>query len=106
MDKQDKLRESVRKMARIMMESDEEFSKQVGASVRTRLGARREQLDRILNTIDYKRLARLPKQQKVDLMVALMQKFGIDAVDFAAIRSRVMKKMKDTNADDIKKPRR
>jgi hypothetical protein len=74
------------------------FSTQVGPAVKSKIGGRRQQLDRILATIDTDRLSRLPREQKVDLLVALMNQFGIDNRDFAAIKSRVQRTLTTTMA--------
>ena len=64
------------------------FLGQVGSRVRSSLGGRGRQLDRILNMIPTDRLARLPKNTKVDLLVALMQNMGISSRDFNVIKQR------------------
>lgn len=64
------------------------FLGQVGSRVRSSLGGRGRQLDRILSMIPTDRLARLPKNTKVDLLVALMQNMGISSRDFNVIKQR------------------
>jgi hypothetical protein len=86
-----KLRSVIRRKIKEALQSDDSFLSQVGSSVTSRLGSRRQTLDRILATIDTDRLAKLPNNQKVDLLVALVQKFGISARDFASIKSRVQR---------------
>ena len=85
------LRTMIRKQILESLNEKDSFLGQVGSSVRSKLGSRRQQLDRILATINTDRLMQLPKVQKVDLLVALTQKFGIDAQDFSSIKSRVQK---------------
>ena len=67
------------------------FLGQVGARVRSSLGGRGRQLDRILNMIPTDRLSRLPQNTKVDLLVALMQKMGISSRDFNIIKQRAVR---------------
>jgi hypothetical protein len=86
-----KLRQLIRKNIREAMQGEDSFLNQVGSSVTARLGSRRQTLDRILSTIDTDRLSKLPNAQKVDLLVALVQKFGITQRDFANIKSRVQR---------------
>jgi len=90
-----KLRSVIRRKIKEALRSDDSFLSQVGSSVTSRLGSRRQTLDRILATIDTDRLGKLPNSQKVDLLVALVQKFGISARDFASIKSRVQRMIGD-----------
>ena len=69
------------------------FLGQVGSRVRSTLGGRGRQLDRIMNAINVDKLARLPKNVKVDLLVALMQQMGISSREFAAIKSRAQRSL-------------
>ena len=69
------------------------FLGQVGSRVRSTLGGRGRQLDRILNAINVDKLARLPKNVKVDLLVALMQQMGISSREFGAIKSRAQRSL-------------
>lgn len=93
-----KLRLMIRNIIREAMQNDDSFLTQVGSSVTSRLGARRDTLDRILSTIDTHRLSKLPNSQKVDLLVALVQIFGISARDFASIKSRVQRMIGDDSS--------
>jgi hypothetical protein len=74
------------------------FLGQVGSRVRSSLGGRGRQLDRILNMIDVNKLARLPKNVKVDLLVALMQQIGISSRDFATIKTRAQRSLSGLEA--------
>ena len=91
--KEQEIREMVRKQIIGMINEapNDSFLGRVGSSVRARLGGRRQQLNKLLADIDTVRLARLPKGQKIELIVALMQQFGITSRDFGAIKARVQK---------------
>ena len=89
----------------IMTEAERpSFLSQVATPVASKLGGRRQQLDRILASIDSDRLSRLPREQKVDLLVALMAQFGIDNRDFSAIKSRVQRSLSATASADAAAP--
>jgi|DEB19_MinimDraft_3_1074340.scaffolds.fasta_scaffold10018_3 hypothetical protein len=81
--------------------TDPSFLQKVGGSVRARLGTGRAMLDRALDQIDTERLSKLPRQQKIDMLVALISQFGIDGRDFNAVKSRVqrMLSMQDASAN-------
>jgi len=70
--KESELRSMIRRQIKESLKENDSFLKQVGGSVRAKLGSRRQMLDRILATIDTNRLTRLPRVQKVDLVVALI----------------------------------
>lgn len=91
--KESELRSMIRKQIKESLKENDSFLKQVGGSVRAKLGSRRQMLDRILSTIDTERLTKLPRVQKIDLLVALIQKFGISEQDFASIKSRVQRNL-------------
>jgi hypothetical protein len=91
--KESELRSMIRKQIKESLKENDSFLKQVGGSVRSKLGSRRQMLDRILSTIDTERLTKLPRVQKIDLLVALVQKFGISEQDFASIKSRVQRNL-------------
>ena len=93
------LREAIRKqIIKKLNEAPDRFSKQVGGAVRSRLGRARQPLDLALKKIDVQKLARLPRQQKVGLLISLLQSVGITASDFDAIRARVSRGLADTIA--------
>jgi hypothetical protein len=71
--------------------ADMSFLDKVGGSVRSKLGTGKTQLSRALDMIDTERLAKLPVAQKIDLVVALIDRFGIDAKSFNQIKARVAK---------------
>jgi hypothetical protein len=97
--KEKELRESIRKqIIKKLNEAPDRFSKQVGGAVRSRLGRARQPLDLALKKIDVSKLARLPRQQKVGLLISLLQSVGITASDFDAIRARVSRGLADTIA--------
>ncbi len=73
--------------------SEMSFLDKVGGSIRSKLGSGKTQLDNALKKIDTERLAKLPVPQKIDLMVALIDKFGIDAKAFNQIKARVAKEL-------------
>lgn len=91
--KEQELREMVRKQIVSMMNEapDDSFLGRVGSSVRARLGGRRQQLNKLLGDIDTVKLSRLPKTQKIDLISALMQQFGITSRDFGSMKGRVQR---------------
>jgi hypothetical protein len=93
--KNETLRKAIRlEIKRAMNEAPAgSFLGQVGSRVRSTLGGRGRQLDRILNMIDVDKLSRLPKNVKVDLLVALMQQIGISSREFAAIKSRAQRSL-------------
>jgi hypothetical protein len=73
--------------------ADMSFLDKVGGSVRSKLGTGKTQLNRALDMIDTERLAKLPVAQKIDLMVALIDRFGIDAKSFNQVKARVAKQL-------------
>ena len=79
------------------------FLGQVGSRVRSSLGGRGRQLDRILTAIPTDKLARLPKQTKVDLLVALMQRIGISSREFNVIKQRASRALSgaETQSDEM-----
>jgi len=96
--KERELREMVRKqLVNMISEAPaDSFLGRVGSTVRARLGGRRQQLSKLLGDIDTVRISRLPKAQKIELITALMQQFGITAQDFNAIKQRVSRTLKTT----------
>ena len=73
--------------------ADMSFLDKVGGSIRSKLGTGKTQLNRALDMIDTERLSKLPVAQKIDLMVALIDRFGIDARAFNQIKARVAKEL-------------
>ena len=95
--KEQQLREMIRaQIFKRLDEAPQKFSKSVGGAARSRLGRARQPLDLALSKIDVGRLSKLPRQQKVDLLIALLQSVGITARDFDAIRQRVSRGLADT----------
>jgi len=91
--KNDTLRKAIRlEIKRALNEAPAgSFLGQVGSRVRSSLGSRARQLDRILAGIPTDKLARLPKNTKIDMLVALLQQIGINSRDFAIIKQRVQR---------------
>jgi hypothetical protein len=87
----DVIREEIRRSIIELGTNDPSFLQKVGGNVRARLGTGKAMLDRALDMIDTEKLARLPRQQKIDLLVALIGQFGISAKDFNAIKPRVQR---------------
>ena len=87
----DVIREEIRRSIIELGTNDPSFLQKVGGSVRARMGTGKAMLDRALDMIDTDKLARLPRQQKIDLLVALIGQFGISAKDFNAIKPRVQR---------------
>ena len=85
------IREEIRRSIIELGTNDPSFLQKVGGSIRARLGTGKAMLDRALDMIDTEKLARLPRQQKIDLLVALIGQFGISANDFNAIKPRVQR---------------
>ena len=85
------IREEIRRSIIELGTNDPSFLQKVGGSIRARLGTGKAMLDRALDMIDTDKLARLPRQQKIDLLVALIGQFGISAKDFNAIKPRVQR---------------
>jgi hypothetical protein len=90
------LRTEIRKHVRKMLaeSNGNSFIKNVGSQVRASLGGGRTMLDKALGGMDVERLAKLPRMQKVGLLAALMQAFGITAYDLTALRGQVVRGMK------------
>lgn len=88
----DLIREEIKK-ALSEAGADMSFLDKVGGSVRSKLGTGKTQLNRALDMIDTERLSKLPVAQKIDLMVALIDRFGIDAKAFNQVKSRVAKEL-------------
>ena len=93
--KSNELRELIREEIRSALvefgTTDPSFLQKVGGSIRAKLGTGKAMLDRALDMIDTERLSRLPRQQKIDLLVALIGQFGISARDFNSIKPRVQR---------------
>ena len=70
-------------------ENPDAFSKTLGGASRSKLGRAKQPLDMALSKIDVDRMSKLPRQQKVGLLISLLQSVGINSKDFAAIRQRV-----------------
>lgn len=87
----DLIREEIRRSLIELGTNDPSFLQKVGGNVRARLGTGKAMLDRALDMIDTEKLAKLPRQQKIDLLVALIGQFGISARDFNAIKPRVQR---------------
>lgn len=87
----DLIREEIRRSLIELGTNDPSFLQKVGGNVRSRLGTGKAMLDRALDMIDTEKLTRLPRQQKIDLLVALIGQFGISAKDFNAIKPRVQR---------------
>jgi len=85
------IREEIRRSLNELGTSDPSFLQKVGGNVRSRLGTGKAMLDRALDMIDTEKLSKLPRQQKIDLLVALIAQFGISAQDFNAIKPRVQR---------------
>jgi hypothetical protein len=83
--------------------SEMSFLKKVGGSVRSKLGTGKTMLDNALEKVDTESLANLPVPQKIDLMVALVNKFGIDARAFNQIKARVAKELGTMESKQPKK---
>ena len=77
------------------------FLGQVGSRVRSSLGGRGRQLDRILSMIPTDKLARLPKNTKVDLLVALMQRIGISSREFNFIKQRAARSLAGAETQEM-----
>ena len=91
------LRNEIRKHVRKMLSeasNENSFIKNVGSQVRASLGGGRSMLDKAMGGMDVERLAKLPRMQKVGLLAALMQAFGITAYDLTALRGQVVRGMK------------
>jgi len=89
--KTNELRTLIRQQILKEFTSDPSFLDKVGGSIRAKLGTGKAMLDRALNMIDSEKLSKLPRQQKIDLLVALISQFGMNARDFNAVKSRVQR---------------
>lgn len=89
--KTNELRSLIRKQILKEFSNDMSFLDKVGGSIRARLGTGKAMLDRALGMIDPDKLAKLPRQQKIDLLTALILQFGMDSSDFNAVKSRVQR---------------
>lgn len=87
----DVIREEIRRSIIELGTNDPSFLQKVGGGIRARLGTGKAMLDRALDMVDTEKLAKLPRQQKIDLLVALIGQFGISAKDFNAIKPRVQR---------------
>jgi hypothetical protein len=85
------VREEIRRSILELGTNDPSFLQKVGGSVRARMGTGKAMLDRALDMIDTEKLSKLPRQQKIDLLVALIGQFGISSKDFNAIKPRVQR---------------
>ena len=93
--KEQELREHIRKeIKKTLAEKRDGFLGQVGSVVRGRLGSAKQQLARALGKIDTKKLAKLPKTAKVELLATLAKRFGIDLSDFKNIQQRDKRSLK------------
>lgn len=86
--------------------ADMSFLDKVGGSVRAKLGTGKTQLNRALDMIDTDRLSKLPVAQKIELVVALIDRFGIDMKSFNQIKARVTKKLGDIATTESKQPKK
>jgi hypothetical protein len=86
--------------------ADMSFLDKVGGSIRSKLGTGKTQLNRALDMIDTERLSKLPVAQKIDLMVALMDRVGIDAKSFNQVKSRVAKQLGAGATMESKQPKK
>ena len=86
--------------------ADMSFLDKVGGSIRSKLGTGKTQLNRALDMIDTERLSKLPAAQKIDLMVALMDRVGIDAKSFNQVKARVAKELGAGATMESKQPKK
>jgi len=93
------VREEIRRSILELGTNDPSFLQKVGGNVRSRLGTGKAMLDRALDMVDTEKLSRLPRQQKIDLLVALIGQFGISARDFNAIKPRVQRMLTMQDGD-------
>ena len=80
--------------------ADMSFLDKVGGSIRSKLGTGRNLLDRALDMIDTEKLSRLPRQQKIELIAAMIGQLGVTAQDFNAVKSRVQRMLTMSNVSE------
>lgn len=80
--------------------TDMSFLDKVGGSIRSKLGTGRNLLDRALDMIDTEKLSRLPRQQKIELIAAMIGQLGVTAQDFNAVKSRVQRMLTMSNVSE------
>jgi hypothetical protein len=88
------LREMIRtEILKKLNENPEAFSRTLGGTARSGLGRARQPIDTAFKKLDVDRLAKLPRQQKVNLLTSLLKSVGISSRDFNAIRARVSREL-------------
>ena len=88
------LREMIRtEILKKLNENPEAFSRTLGGTARSGLGRARQPIDTAFKKLDVDRLAKLPRQQKVNLLTSLLKSVGISSKDFNAIRARVSREL-------------
>jgi len=103
--KTNELRSLIRTQILKEFSNDTSFLDKVGGSIRARLGTGKAMLDRALGMIEPEKLAKLPRQQKIDLLTALILQFGMDSSDFNAVKSRVQRALiMQDKQDSISEP--
>jgi len=95
------LRNEIRKHVQNMLKEYQPggFLQSVGTQTRASLGASKSMLDKYLGDVDTERLTKLPKPQKVNLLVALMKTFGITANDLTSLRGQVSRQLKTADME-------
>ena len=73
--------------------SDITFLDKVGGSIRAKLGSNKQMLNKLLGGLNTDKLGALPQSQKVDLLVAIIGQFGLNAKDFNQVKARVSRKL-------------
>jgi hypothetical protein len=90
------LRKMLRKEIKSIIQegpTDVSFLDKVGGAIRSKLGANKQVLNRVLGGLNTDRLNALTPSQKVDLLVALVDQFGLTSKDFNQVKTRVSQKL-------------